>query len=77
MPRAYINKKPVQAARILIKEEVSPMSSEFRIINKIQIGNQPEVDFEDLTPEQKKEVSRKLNQQALEAIGYRRVETTA
>lgn len=50
---------------------------ELTIVNMIQIGNEPEVNWDDLTPEKKKEVAEKLNQQALEAIGYRKVESPA
>lgn len=51
--------------------------SNLNIVNMIQIGDAPEVNFEDLSPEQKKEVGRKLNEQALEGIGYRKVEAPA
>lgn len=51
--------------------------SKLNIVNMIQIGDAPEVEFEKLSPEQKKEVSRKLNAQALEGLGYRRVEAPA
>ncbi len=46
---------------------------ELTIVNMIQIGNEPEVNWEDLSPEKRKEVAKKLNQQALEAIGYRKI----
>ncbi len=51
--------------------------SKLNIVNMVKIGDAPEVNFEDLSPEQKKEVARKLNAQALEGIGYRKVEVEA
>ncbi len=51
--------------------------SGLNIVNMIQIGDAPEVNWEDLSAEEKKDVANKLNQQALEAIGYRKKETSA
>lgn len=49
----------------------------YKIVNLIQIGDGPEVNWADLSPEKKLEIGSRLNQQALEAIGYKKVEPPA
>lgn len=46
--------------------------SKLNIVNMIQIGDAPEVNWAELSPEEKREIANKLNNQALEAIGYRK-----
>lgn len=46
---------------------------EIHVRNFIQIGDQEEVEFESLPVEQQKEISRKLNEKAMIAAGFRKV----
>lgn len=46
---------------------------EIRVRNFIQIGDQEEVEFESLSVEQQKEISRRLNEKVMIAAGYRKV----
>lgn len=50
--------------------------SGLKIVNMIQIGDAQEINWEDLSVEEKREMANKLNQQALEAIGYRKKVTS-
>lgn len=43
-----------------------------RIVNVIHVGEK-EVNFDELTNEEKKEIAEKLNNQALGSIGYKKV----